>query len=65
LLLKANAHDASAKDSTKPAPRNSPQPQAELTTDFISWSKEYNTWLKTTGRTYGLVEASETDSSPK
>ena len=65
LLLKAKALDASAKDPTKPAPRNSQQPQAELTTDFISWSKEYNTWLKTTGRTYGLVEATETDSSPK
>ena len=62
LLLKAKALDASsAKDSTKPVPRNSQQPQAELTTDFISWSKEYNTWLKTTGRTYGLVE----ESSPK
>jgi rhomboid protease GluP len=66
LLLKAKALDASsAKDSTKPVPRNSQQPQAELTTDFISWSKEYNTWLKTTGRTYGLVEMSETESSPK
>jgi len=66
LLLKAKALDASsAKDSTKPMPRNSQQPQAELTTDFVSWSKEYNTWLKTTGRTYGLVEESETESSPK
>jgi membrane associated rhomboid family serine protease len=66
LLLKAKALDASsAKDPTKPVPRNSHQPQAELTTDFISWRKEYNTWLKTTGRSYGFIEESGTESSPK
>jgi hypothetical protein len=65
LLLKAKALNASAEPSTKPAPRNSQQQQAELTAEFISWSKEYNTWLKTTGRTYGLVEVPETQSSPK
>lgn len=65
LLLKAKALNAPAENSTKPALRNSQPQQTELTTDFISWSKEYNTWLKTTGRTYGLVEVTETESSPK
>ena len=65
LLLKAKALNTSARDSNKPSPRNFQQQQTELTTDFISWSKEYNRWLKTTGRTYGLVEAAETESSPK
>ena len=64
LLLKAKALNAPTENSTKSAAKNSQQ-QAKLTTDFVSWSKEYNTWLKTTGRTYGLVEATETDSSPK
>jgi hypothetical protein len=65
LLLRARALDASAKEPTNAAQRNSQQPQPKLTTDFISWSKEYNTWLKTTGRTYGLVQESETESPPK
>lgn len=65
LLLKAKALNAPAENSTKSASRNFQQQQAELTTDFISWSKEYNTWLKTTGSTYGLVEVTETESSPK
>ena len=61
LLIRAKALDASANV----AQRNSQQPAPKLTTDFISWSKEYNNWLKTTGRTYGLVQESETESSPK
>ena len=65
LLLKAKALNAAAEPSTKPAPRNFQQQQAELTAEFISWRKEYNTWLKTTGRTYGLVEVPEAQSSPK
>lgn len=39
------------------------QKQNELTRSFVAWSKEYNAWLKTSGRSYGgLTEASETSS---
>lgn len=29
------------------------QKEQELLQDFVSWSKDYNRWLKTTGKTYG------------
>lgn len=39
------------------------QKQSELTRGFVAWSKEYNAWLKTSGRSYGgLTEISETPS---
>ncbi len=35
--------------------------QTTITKDFVAWNKEYNEWLKTTGRNYGgLVEIKET-----
>lgn len=35
--------------------------QTTITKDFVAWNKEYNDWLKTTGRNYGgLVEVDET-----
>jgi rhomboid protease GluP len=52
LLLRAKALNAPAESSAKSAPKN-PQQQADLTKDFLAWSKEYNAWLKTTGRNYG------------
>ena len=65
LLIKAKDLNAPAGNSNKLAQGGSQQQVAQLTTDFVSWSKEYNTWLKTTGRTYGLVEVTEPESSPK
>jgi len=36
----------------------------QLNAEFIDWIKDYGVWLKTTGRTYGLIEATETDPTP-
>jgi rhomboid protease GluP len=60
LLIKAKAlHNA--PDNPAKTVRTAQQEQHELTTDFVSWSKEYNTWLKTIGRSYGLVQVSQTE----
>jgi hypothetical protein len=57
--------------STQP-PANSSIPKKggdqewlQLGEDFEAWSKDYRTWLKTTGRNYGLIEATQPDSSPQ
>jgi rhomboid protease GluP len=60
LLLKA-------KDIVTTPQKNAPRGQEnlaehELTTGFVAWSKQYNAWLKTTGRQYGLIEVTETAS---
>lgn len=39
--------------------------QRTLTNEFVAWSKEYNVWLKTTGRNYGLIQLEETGPSPQ
>jgi rhomboid protease GluP len=52
------------KSLPSPSPSPSPasesgqqQKERELLQDFVSWSKDYNQWLKATGKTYGgLVE---------
>jgi len=38
--------------------------QNGLAQDFSKWSKQYNAWLKTTGRSYGIIEEIESP-SPK
>lgn len=65
LLLRAKDTAAGAKTSDTSTSKNAQQEQNRLTEDFVNWSKEYNTWLKTTGRNYGLVDVTETESSPK
>jgi hypothetical protein len=60
LLIKAKAlHNA--PDNSAKTVRTAQQEQHELTTEFDSWRKEYNVWLKTTGRSYGLVQVSATE----
>ena len=56
LLLKAKENPATAMAS--PQPRASKRVQDNsLTQDFVSWRKEYNQWLKTSGRNHsGLSE---------
>jgi rhomboid protease GluP len=61
LLIKAKALHNAPDNPAKTAARTAQQDQHELTTDFVSWSKEYNTWLKTIGRSYGLVQVSQTE----
>jgi len=62
LLLKATDIHVAPKNAASPP---SPQGESKLATDFVNWSKEYNKWLKTSGRNYsGLVDVTEPESSP-
>ena len=63
LLIKSKALKAPVGNSNQPSLKGAPAQLKELASDFELWSKEYNTWLKTTGRNYGLVEVSETPPS--
>jgi rhomboid protease GluP len=55
LLLRAKEPQATATAS--PAGPNKPVPANQITEEFSAWKKEYNQWLKTTGRNYsGLNE---------
>jgi len=59
LLIKSKELKAPVVNSNQPSLKGAPAQLKELARDFELWSKEYNNWLKTTGRTYGLVEVPE------
>jgi membrane associated rhomboid family serine protease len=59
LLIRAKAADASVA-----APKAKQEEQNLLAHDFSEWSKQYNEWLKTTGRSYGIIEVMESPSPP-
>ncbi len=62
LLIRAKEFDAVAATSPE-RNKNKSTLEVELTTEFIAWQKEYNQWLKTSGRNYsGLIQLTETDS---
>lgn len=63
LLIKAKTLNNAPNNSASPATRNAEQQQHELATDFVAWRKEYDVWLRTTGRSYGLVEVTGPESS--
>ena len=66
LLLKARDIQLAPRNAASPPSRNAQQDENKLGADFVNWSKEYNQWLKTSGRNYsGLVDVTETESSPK
>jgi len=65
LLIKVRALHAPAANSNQPSSRKALPELQQLATDFGSWGKEYNTWLKTIGRSYGLVQATEAEPSPQ
>jgi rhomboid protease GluP len=51
--------------SSTPSPAADPrkeQQKEELVQDFVSWAKDYNRWLKTTGKNYG--GSTDTTSTP-
>jgi len=52
LLLKVKALNTPPANAAATAPEELKKQEATLTKDFRFWSKEYNTWLKTTGRSY-------------
>lgn len=56
---------ASGAAKTSRAPTSTTTEEHELATDFTTWSRDYNSWLKTTGRSYGLLEVTEGESTPK
>jgi rhomboid protease GluP len=60
MLVKAKGIETSSEERFGDADRI--RSQRELTDAFVAWSREYRAWLKTTGRSYGLVETTETES---
>jgi rhomboid protease GluP len=61
LVIEAKTLSLPDEKSTVADQNVAQQSQNELTRGFAAWSKEYNAWLKTSGRSYaGLSEVSET-----
>ena len=53
---------------SRAAPQEQTAPDQELerlAAGYEDWKKEYGAWLKTTGRSYGLVEMDRPQASPK
>jgi rhomboid protease GluP len=61
LLIKVKA---ATENVSAGSARSKQDEQSGLTRDFNEWSKQYNGWLKTTGRSYGIIEVMGTP-SPK
>ena len=60
LLIEAKTLIQSGETSAAADPKFVQQKQGELTSAFVTWSKEYNAWLKTSGRSHGgLTEVSD------
>jgi rhomboid protease GluP len=57
LLIRAKAAEASSTTA-----RTKQEEQNLLAHDFSEWSKQYNEWLKTKGRSYGIIEVTESPS---
>ena len=56
FLVRAKEMNAGDKESGEFRPKKSQPGLHQLTVDFVAWSKEYNQWLKTNGKNYGLFE---------
>lgn len=60
LMSEAKALSAPAEGNLKRDPKKDQEIQNTLTARFVAWNKEYNNWLKTTGRNLGgLVEPTD------
>jgi rhomboid protease GluP len=64
LLIKVKAFHATPANSNKPSAGKQLPELKQFQTDFDSWRAEYDTWLKTIGRSYGLVQVTEAEPSP-
>jgi rhomboid protease GluP len=64
LLIKVKAFHTTPANSNKPSARKQLPELKQFQTDFDSWRAEYDTWLKTIGRSYGLVQVTEAEPSP-
>jgi rhomboid protease GluP len=62
LLIKAKAVETSEKKPVAASAKNAQQVQ-ELVAEYVAWSKEYNAWLKASGRKYGLTKVNEPEPS--
>jgi hypothetical protein len=65
ILTSAKLLKLSMSAPREPTTRNNQRGLEELTANYEDWTKEYGAWLKTTGRSYGLVEVTEPQASPK
>ncbi|MFN2492070.1 MAG: rhomboid family intramembrane serine protease [Pyrinomonadaceae bacterium] len=65
LLTNVTAVQVRPVNSNQPSSRKAGTELQQLAADFQLWSKDYNTWLKTTGRTYGLVQTTDAEPSPQ
>jgi len=59
FLVRAKALAAIGKESGGSPPSKAQTGLHQLTLDFVSWSNEYNQWLKTNGKNYGLIEVEQ------
>ncbi len=65
LVIRAKALMTPPAANSSPPQKSDERALAELGQDFEAWSTLYRTWLRTTGRTYGLIEATRPDASPQ
>jgi len=64
LLIRGKSLRLSLSSAREPATRTNQRGLEELSASYEEWTKEYSAWLKTTGRSYGLVEVAP-QASPK
>ncbi len=65
ILTNAKLLELSMAVPRNSATGNNQRGLEELTANYEAWTKEYGAWLKTTGRSYGLVEVTQPQGSPK
>ncbi len=65
LLIKVKVLHTPAANTNQLTSRKALSGLKQLQADFDLWRKEYNTWLKTIGRSYGLVQVTEGEPSPQ
>lgn len=61
FLVRAKEISAGENEPAASGPKRTPAGLHQLTMDFVAWSKEYNQWLKTNGKNYGLIQLDEAE----
>lgn len=63
LMSEAKTLGPRTVESGQPGSKSEQEKENVLTRQFVEWNKEYNTWLKTTGRSFsGVVDIDESPS---
>jgi hypothetical protein len=65
LLIKAKDVETKRQANSTRNAQDSQAAERRLMLEFVEWNKQYNVWLKTTGRNYGLIEVTETATPEK